>query len=709
MPVSSSKASAVVNKTKSLEELYDMLNTDFDLGSLDEFKTKLESPDKRKILYEAANTNNVLGKSFDEFELNFGFKKKDQSETKLEPDVQPKAPADLSLPASSAQPQGPSQLESASRLSSEDKQPYNFGATPDEVKNNAKLYHDKFISKAKKKIDDAEAQFNQQVEWLNGEVSTGKIGRAEANGLIRGFKSQYLRLSSRAQEEYESELQDLQDQANNVITSFGAPATNVVKKPEPIVDGPKESSTVARAALAFAYRNDPDVRSAVDRAMDVIRVESPSGAYFSTSLPDIYSVFDYNKANDIITKFKQAEKEPLVGDQVGRIKYSTNPLNYNTLAGAALAYFSFEDNDVYQALQKASKDSKKVFEGGSEVDTRTLPGNIRDVFGSKKTDEYIARFLALPNIQTYIRTNPYLYNEIQAKNRRDVLDQLQLQTVEDYFAKSGITPQGLRYQKIDMNTPVAKDLFMNPQKYGITIDQEDPIGSLENVYDEAFGQEILQLNTPKVDATANNAIRYSPQKMSADIQRQREIDLDTKRRTFIADQYKMLLEDKQSANKFLSSFLKNPDLNTGRMTSVQLEGLRDDVSKNRTALFALETLIKSKKVEEDLVGAKSIEEAAVLFSAMTDRDLAKVVSDNTTLVNARLFPAKTPFYEKAAPQVKSIGDINQYLGPATIGMSMYSLLSDPVAMQQLKQSNPSIYNELVNRKDELFDRYRHLG
>jgi len=61
-----------------IKVLYDAVSKDYNLGSLQEFKTKLQDPSKRKAFYDGVGSEYALG-SFDEFEGKIGVKKKDQS------------------------------------------------------------------------------------------------------------------------------------------------------------------------------------------------------------------------------------------------------------------------------------------------------------------------------------------------------------------------------------------------------------------------------------------------------------------------------------------------------------------------------------------------------------------------------------------------------------------------------------------------------
>lgn len=71
-----------------LESLYGALSAKYDLGSFDEFKTKLEDPEKRKALYEFASNDFELG-DFDSFSLKIedSFKKKEDGESLSQEDT----------------------------------------------------------------------------------------------------------------------------------------------------------------------------------------------------------------------------------------------------------------------------------------------------------------------------------------------------------------------------------------------------------------------------------------------------------------------------------------------------------------------------------------------------------------------------------------------------------------------------------------------
>ena len=51
----------------SRQKLYNALSSQFDLGSFDEFNSKMNNPDSRKKLYNSVSSSFDLG-SFDEFE-----------------------------------------------------------------------------------------------------------------------------------------------------------------------------------------------------------------------------------------------------------------------------------------------------------------------------------------------------------------------------------------------------------------------------------------------------------------------------------------------------------------------------------------------------------------------------------------------------------------------------------------------------------------
>lgn len=67
------------NKSKVL---YDAVSKDYDLGTYEEFETKLQDPSKRKAFYEGVGSEYSLG-SYDEFEtkITSSLKKKDVSES----------------------------------------------------------------------------------------------------------------------------------------------------------------------------------------------------------------------------------------------------------------------------------------------------------------------------------------------------------------------------------------------------------------------------------------------------------------------------------------------------------------------------------------------------------------------------------------------------------------------------------------------------
>lgn len=70
MPVSSDK----------LKVLYDAVSADYDLGTIDDFKTKLSDPVKRKSFFDGVGAEYDLGKDINDFESKLGFKKKDGGE-----------------------------------------------------------------------------------------------------------------------------------------------------------------------------------------------------------------------------------------------------------------------------------------------------------------------------------------------------------------------------------------------------------------------------------------------------------------------------------------------------------------------------------------------------------------------------------------------------------------------------------------------------
>ena len=87
MPVSSDK----------LKVLYDAVSADYDLGTIDDFKTKLSDPVKRKSFFDGVGAEYDLGKDINDFESKLGFKKKDGG-----PDL-PSSPS-LELPSVSTEP-----------------------------------------------------------------------------------------------------------------------------------------------------------------------------------------------------------------------------------------------------------------------------------------------------------------------------------------------------------------------------------------------------------------------------------------------------------------------------------------------------------------------------------------------------------------------------------------------------------------------------
>ena len=68
------------NQDKS-KILYDAVSQDYDLGTFEEFQTKLKNPEKRKIFYESIGSEYDLGETYEDFEskLTNLLKKKDSS------------------------------------------------------------------------------------------------------------------------------------------------------------------------------------------------------------------------------------------------------------------------------------------------------------------------------------------------------------------------------------------------------------------------------------------------------------------------------------------------------------------------------------------------------------------------------------------------------------------------------------------------------
>ena len=62
------------------KKLYDALTTNnFELGTFEEFNSKMDNPDSRQKFYKAVSTNNFDLGSFDDFESKIGGKKKSQN------------------------------------------------------------------------------------------------------------------------------------------------------------------------------------------------------------------------------------------------------------------------------------------------------------------------------------------------------------------------------------------------------------------------------------------------------------------------------------------------------------------------------------------------------------------------------------------------------------------------------------------------------
>lgn len=58
-----------------IKDLYDAVSKDYDLGTFDEFSSKLKDPTKRKAFYEGVGSEYELG-SYSDFETKIGGKKK---------------------------------------------------------------------------------------------------------------------------------------------------------------------------------------------------------------------------------------------------------------------------------------------------------------------------------------------------------------------------------------------------------------------------------------------------------------------------------------------------------------------------------------------------------------------------------------------------------------------------------------------------------
>jgi hypothetical protein len=67
MPVSNDK----------IKVLFDAVSSDYEIGTIDEFKTKMQDPEKRKAFYTGIGKEYDLGENLDVFESKLGFKKKD--------------------------------------------------------------------------------------------------------------------------------------------------------------------------------------------------------------------------------------------------------------------------------------------------------------------------------------------------------------------------------------------------------------------------------------------------------------------------------------------------------------------------------------------------------------------------------------------------------------------------------------------------------
>lgn len=94
MPVSSDK----------IKVLFDAVSSSYDIGNINEFKTKMQDPAKRKAFYDGIGKEYDLGESLDVFEGKLGFKKKDGGVSPApiqESDPVSESPAESVLPSPS--------------------------------------------------------------------------------------------------------------------------------------------------------------------------------------------------------------------------------------------------------------------------------------------------------------------------------------------------------------------------------------------------------------------------------------------------------------------------------------------------------------------------------------------------------------------------------------------------------------------------------
>ena len=232
-----------------VKKLYDATSQEYGLPEFNLFFNSLQDEKKRKEFFDLANVKYDIGNSVEEFENNLGLKKKIQSEelVQIEPE-EPKKSGGASLPMQSNNASNSSQSELPSQSPSVSKPVYDFGATDVDIKSNAKKLFDQFYSTSKKKVDDAMAEYNSQVDWLNNEIKNGGITRMEVDSLAKGFKAQADRKVRKAKEEYDVQVADVTEQANSLLSKFKTGEKPVtVGEPLKNLRGADQTKIAARA------------------------------------------------------------------------------------------------------------------------------------------------------------------------------------------------------------------------------------------------------------------------------------------------------------------------------------------------------------------------------------------------------------------------------------------------------------------------------
>jgi hypothetical protein len=232
-----------------VKKLYDATSEEYGLPEFNLFFNSLQDDKKRKEFFDIANVKYDIGNSVEEFENNLGLKKKIQSEelVQIGPD-DPKKTGGASLPLQSSDASSSSQSELPSQSPSASKPVYDFGTTDVDIKSNAKKLFDQFYATSKKSVDDAMAEYNSQVDWLNNEIKNGGISRMEVGTLARGFKDQAERKSRKAREEYDALVSDVTEQANSLLSKLTTgPKPATVGEPLKNLRGADQTKIAARA------------------------------------------------------------------------------------------------------------------------------------------------------------------------------------------------------------------------------------------------------------------------------------------------------------------------------------------------------------------------------------------------------------------------------------------------------------------------------